>query len=106
MSDGKSPGAASAFRVPLLLLLLAAGPSAGLAQSNPPPGLPPGLRVRLASDTGDIDPQRTRYRPDERRAGRDSAGLHLRQQDTHIDGLRNVLVSALLVTGEDVRGLV
>jgi polyisoprenoid-binding protein YceI len=43
MSDGKRPGAASAFRVKLLLLLLAAGPSAGLAQSNPPPGLPPGV---------------------------------------------------------------
>jgi polyisoprenoid-binding protein YceI len=33
MSDGKR------LRVPLLLLLLAAGPSAGLAQSNPPPGV-------------------------------------------------------------------
>ena len=37
MSDGKRP------RVPLLLLLLAAVPSAGLAQSTPPPGLPPGV---------------------------------------------------------------
>ena len=36
MSDGKRP------RVPLLLLLLAAVPSAGLAQS-PPPDLPPGV---------------------------------------------------------------
>jgi polyisoprenoid-binding protein YceI len=43
MSDGKRPGAVSAFRVPMLLLLLAAAPSAGLAQSNPPPGLPPGV---------------------------------------------------------------
>ena len=37
MSDGKRP------RVPLLLLLLAAVPCAGLAQSNPLPGLPPGV---------------------------------------------------------------
>src|SRR5450631_292719 len=37
MSDGKRP------RVPLMLLLLAAGSSAGLAQSNPPSGLPPGV---------------------------------------------------------------
>jgi polyisoprenoid-binding protein YceI len=37
MSDGKR------LRVPLLLLLLAAGPSAGLAQSTQPPGLPPGV---------------------------------------------------------------
>ena len=44
MSDGKRPGAVSAIRLPLLLLLLlAAGPAAGLAQSNPPPGLPPGV---------------------------------------------------------------
>ena len=43
MSDGKRPGAVSAFRVPMLLLFLAAGPAAGLAQSNPPPGLPPGV---------------------------------------------------------------
>ena len=43
MSDGKRPGAVSAIRLPLLLLLLAAGPSAGRAQSNPPPGLPPGV---------------------------------------------------------------
>ena len=44
MSDGKRPGAVSAIRLPLLLLLLlAAGPTAGLAQSNPPPGLPPGV---------------------------------------------------------------
>src|SRR5450631_3658489 len=41
MSDGKRPGAASAFLVPLLLL--SATPCAGLAQSNPPPGLPPGV---------------------------------------------------------------
>jgi polyisoprenoid-binding protein YceI len=37
MSDGKRP------RVALLLLLLAAVPSAGLAQSPPPPDLPPGV---------------------------------------------------------------
>ena len=37
MSDGKRP------RVPLLMLLLAAAPSAGLAQSNPPLDLPPGV---------------------------------------------------------------
>ena len=43
MSDGKRPGAVSAFRVPMLLLFLAAGPAAGLAQSAPPPGLPPGV---------------------------------------------------------------
>ena len=43
MSDGKCPGAVSAFRVPMLLLLLAAAPCAGLAQSAPPPGLPPGV---------------------------------------------------------------
>jgi len=43
MSDGKRPGAVSAFRLPLMLLLLAAAPSAGLAQSAPPPGLPPGV---------------------------------------------------------------
>jgi polyisoprenoid-binding protein YceI len=43
MSDGKRPGAMSALRAPLLLLLLAAGPSAGLAQSSPPTGLPPGV---------------------------------------------------------------
>ena len=43
MSDGKRPGAVSAFRVPMLLLFLAAGPAAGLAQSTPPPGLPPGV---------------------------------------------------------------
>jgi polyisoprenoid-binding protein YceI len=43
MSDGKRPGAVSAFRVPMLLLVLAAAPSAGLAQSAPPPGLPPGV---------------------------------------------------------------
>ena len=43
MSDGKRPGAVSAFRVPMLLLFLAAGPAAGLAQSDPPPGLPPGV---------------------------------------------------------------
>ena len=42
MSDGKRPGAMSAIRLPLLLLLLAAVPSAGLAQSTPP-GLPPGV---------------------------------------------------------------
>jgi polyisoprenoid-binding protein YceI len=43
MSDGKRPGAMSAIRLPLLLLLLAAGPAAGVAQSTPPPGLPPGV---------------------------------------------------------------
>jgi polyisoprenoid-binding protein YceI len=43
MSDGKRPGAPSAFRLPLLLLLLAAGPTPGLAQSNAPTGLPPGV---------------------------------------------------------------
>jgi polyisoprenoid-binding protein YceI len=43
MSDGKRPGAVSAFRVPMLLLFLAAAPSAGLAQSAAPPGLPPGV---------------------------------------------------------------
>jgi len=37
MSDGKSP------RVALLLLLLAVVPCAGLAQSPPPPDLPPGV---------------------------------------------------------------
>jgi polyisoprenoid-binding protein YceI len=43
MSDGKRPGAVCAFRVPLLLLAVAAGPAAGLAQSAQPPGLPPGV---------------------------------------------------------------
>jgi hypothetical protein len=43
MSDGKRPGVVSAFRVPMLLLFLAAAPSAGLAQSAAPPGLPPGV---------------------------------------------------------------
>jgi polyisoprenoid-binding protein YceI len=43
MSDGKRPGVVSAFRVPMLLLCLAAAPSAGLAQSAPPTGLPPGV---------------------------------------------------------------
>src|SRR5713226_7609650 len=43
MSDRKRPGAVSASRVKLMLLLLAAAPSAGLAQSAPPPGLPPGV---------------------------------------------------------------
>jgi polyisoprenoid-binding protein YceI len=43
MNDGKSPGAVRAFRLPLMLLLLAAGPAAALAQSNAPPGLPPGV---------------------------------------------------------------
>ena len=43
MSDGKFPGAVSAFRGPMLLLLLAAASSAGLAQSAPPPDLPPGV---------------------------------------------------------------
>jgi polyisoprenoid-binding protein YceI len=43
MSDGKFPGAVSALRVPMLLLLLAAAPSAGWAQSAPPTGLPPGV---------------------------------------------------------------
>jgi polyisoprenoid-binding protein YceI len=62
MSDGKRPGAASAFRVPLMLLLLAAGPSAGLAQSNPPPGLPPGVYMgepdykQAAAGTYALDP--------------------------------------------------
>ena len=37
MSDGKRP------RMPLLLLFLAAVPFAGLAQSTPPPDLPPGV---------------------------------------------------------------
>ena len=50
MSDGKRPGAVSAFRVPMLLLLLAAGPSAGLAQSAPPPGLPPGVYMGEPDD--------------------------------------------------------
>ena len=36
MSDGKRPGAVSAFRVPMLLQCLAAAPSAGLAQSAGP----------------------------------------------------------------------
>ena len=43
MSDGKFPGAVSALRVPMLLLLLAAAPSAGWAQSAPPTSLPPGV---------------------------------------------------------------
>ena len=43
MSDGKRPGAMSTLRASLLLLLLAAAPSAGLAQSSPPTGLPPGV---------------------------------------------------------------
>ena len=45
MSDGKRSGVVSAFRVPLMLLLLlvAAGPPAGMAQSAAPPGLPPGV---------------------------------------------------------------
>ena len=50
MSDGKRPGAMSAFRVPMLLLLLAAAPSAGLAQSAPPPGLPPGVYMGEPDD--------------------------------------------------------
>jgi polyisoprenoid-binding protein YceI len=50
MSDGKRPGAVSAFRVPMLLLLLAVAPSAGLAQSNPPPGLPPGVYMGEPDD--------------------------------------------------------
>ena len=51
MSDGKRPGAVSAFRVPMLLLLLAAAPSGGLAQSAPPPGLPPGVYMGELDDT-------------------------------------------------------
>jgi polyisoprenoid-binding protein YceI len=43
MSDGKRPGAVSAFRVPMLLLFLVASSSAGLAQSAAPSGLPPGV---------------------------------------------------------------
>jgi polyisoprenoid-binding protein YceI len=43
MSDGKRPGVVSALRVPLLLLLLAVAPCVGLAQSNPPTGLPAGV---------------------------------------------------------------
>ena len=43
MSNGKRP------RVPLLLLLLAAVPSAGLAQSTPP-GLPPGVYMGEPDD--------------------------------------------------------
>ena len=50
MSYGKRPGAMSAFRVPMLLLLLAAAPSAGLAQSAPPPGLPPGVYMGEPDD--------------------------------------------------------
>lgn len=48
MGDGKHPGVASAFRVTLLLLVLAAGPGAAQAQT-PPPGLPPGVYM------GEID---------------------------------------------------
>ena len=43
MGDGMHPGAASVFRVPLLLLAFVAGPAAALAQSAAPPGLPPGV---------------------------------------------------------------
>jgi polyisoprenoid-binding protein YceI len=43
MNDGKHRGAVRAFRLPLMLLLLAAGPAVAVAQSNAPPGLPPGV---------------------------------------------------------------
>jgi polyisoprenoid-binding protein YceI len=43
MSDGKHPGAVSAFRMPLMLLLLAAAPATGSAQTATPSALPPGV---------------------------------------------------------------
>jgi len=46
MSDGKRPGVVNAFRVPLMLAILAsasAAPATLQAQSNQPNGLPPGV---------------------------------------------------------------